>query len=1059
MPSDVDDDVGVDDEEVKKPSGSGSASAARGGGGGGGRGGKVAAVAGPGLAPVYVSDAGLDKYSMKKGTRVTDIVDFKVLPKAEVIKEIMELKDQCDFFALKEQMEVRRATEQNSNRAAAERNSIGGKSRMPTHSLCPLFASRQEYEGDQFLFIRGPENEFEYNYLWCSTTDSYDDHLQEMKERSASGAKGEKEKDLMGGGFEEEDGGGGGDDDEDGGGGGRGKRGKRSQFDSKGDGGEEKATIKRPVEAMTDIQIATLTVKSHRAPLGFFISQSRFKFAKPFEFDDVEPAEKLAEYRHSKIPGYNESRMVLERGFQAAPRRSEMATQTSWANSVNKATQYTPALLRPEEQDALLSSQAMADFLSHVESLTIRELQMNETLDIFKDEFEQFADEEVSLGNRLENSLEIFHSFSHFKFSKGKNIIAAQWMPTITPAASSGGGAPKGLGGSSGQLVAFACSNTATFDQWVEQSGKVLTSSILLYSLTDILHPYLVLEVPGNITCFKVHPSAPQFICAGLTTGQVIFWDLSDAREKVRSYQEQQQVNLTAYNRSGQNKTTNSGAGGAASGAGSGSAAAPASSSADGSSGDGGVTDEIAIPPIKYTVLSYIDRSHSRPVTDLVWLPAAQQVNRRGEMYTAEKSVSSQFASVGADGKLLIWDFKNKNDGAAAKVSAAAAAAAMGQGAAANSLAARVAAAAEDPDAKEPRWAPIFSLPLSRSDNSGIVTVQKLALGEGTCMMAVTEDGEMVEIDWGARGTEERSKPDTIRSIQRAHFASAASVERSPHFSDIYLTVGDWTFSIWKVGVEFPVFTSSCSADYLAAGRWSPTRPGIIVTARADGTLDIWDLIDQCHKSSLNFATGFNEGLSSLEFWQNPHSSSQYLATGDIGGKLHIIEVPRNLRRKIANEENLMRLFYEREIARSKYARRRLELRKAKAQRDAQAKNKMASSVAVAVAAAGAAAAGMAAASADDASTAAAAGSVPGAPSSAAASSGLSASALAAQQARDEKAAELAAREKAERLRQLEEEKAEKEYQRLFDAFKSSLQPEDMRKEEAPLPAAAQMRK
>lgn len=1053
MPSDVDDDVG--DEEVKKPSG--SAGATR--GGGGGRGGKAAAVAGPGLAAVYVSDAGLDKYSMKKGTRVTDIVDFKVLPKAEVIKEIMELKDQCDFFALKEQMEVRQRGCSGRGPQINEPARFDRTTHAVTHLCCSLLSlcvlslrafSLQEYEGDQFLFIRGPENEFEYNYLWCSTADSYDDHWQEMQERAraAGGAKGDKEKDLAGG-FEEEDGGGGGDDDDDGGGG-RGKRGKRSQFDSKGDG-EEKAAIKRPVEAMTDIQIATLTVKSHRAPLGFYITQSRFKFAKPFEFDDVEPAEKLAEYRHSKIPGYNEARMVLERGFQAAPRRMEMATQTSWANSINKATQYTPALLRPDEQEAILSSAAMLDFLSRVEALTVRELQMNETLDIFKDEFVQFADEEVSLGNRLENSLEIFHSFSHFKFSKGKNIIAAQWMPPMAPTA--GGGAPKGLGGSTGQLVAFACSNTATFDQWVEQSGKVLTSSILLYSLADILHPYLVLEVPGNITCFKVHPSAPQFIAAGLTTGQVIFWDLSDAREKVRSYQEQQQVNLTAYNRSGQNKAAaGTGAGGAAGGAAS-SSAAPASSAADGS-GEGGVTDEIAIPPIKYTVLSYIDRSHSRPVTDLVWMPASQQVNRRGEMYAAEKALSSQFASVGADGKLLIWDFKNKNDGAAAKISAAAAAAAMGQGPAANSLAARVAAAAEDPDAKEPRWAPIFSLPLARSDNSGIVTVQKLSLGEDTLMMGVTEDGEMVEIDWGARATEERAKPDTIRSIQRAHFASAASVERSPHFSDIYLTVGDWTFSIWKSGVDYPVFTSSCSADYLAAGRWSPTRPGIIVTARADGTLDVWDLVDQCHKASLNFATGFADGLSSLEFWQSPHSSSQFLATGDVGGKLHIIEIPRNLRRKIANEENLMRLFYEREMARSKYTRRRAEQRRAKQQREAQAKNKIASSVAVAVAAAGAAAAGMGLAT-DDASG----GAVPGAPAASAASAGMSAAAFAAQQARDEKAAEQAARDKADKLRQLEDDKAEKEYQRMFDAFKASLLPDDMRKEEPTQTTQAQMRK
>ena len=235
-------------------------------------------------------------------------------------------------------------------------------------------------------------------------------------------------------------------------------------------------------------------------------------------------------------------------------------------------------------------------------------------------------------------------------------------------------------------------------------------------------------------------------------------------------------------------------------------------------------------------MLSYIDRSHSRPVTDLVWVPASQQLNRKGEVYVAEKGVSSQFASVASDGKLLIWDFKNRNDGAAAKASAAAAAAAMGGG---GSLAARVAAASDDADAKEPRWAPIFTLALTRAENQGVVTVTKLALGEGNLMMSVTEDGEMVELDVGARATEERARPDTVRSIQRAHFAAAASVERSPHFSDIYLTVGDWTFSIWKVGIEQPVFTSSCSAEYLSAGRWSPTRPGIIVTARADGTIDV----------------------------------------------------------------------------------------------------------------------------------------------------------------------------------------------------------------------------
>jgi hypothetical protein len=183
-----------------------------------------------------------------------------------------------------------------------------------------------------------------------------------------------------------------------------------------------------------------------------------------------------------------------------------------------------------------------------------------------------------------------------------------------------------------------------------------------------------------------------------------------------------------------------------------------------------------------------------------------------------------------------------------------------------------------------------------------------------------------------------------------------------------------------------------------------------------------WDLVDQCHRPSLNFATGFTERLTCVEFWQSRHSSAQYIASGDGGGKLHIIEVPRALRRKIANEENLMRIFYEREIARARYVRRRAEVRKVKAQKEAQAKSKSASSVL-----------GAAGVGAGDESNSS--GPLP---------AGASASAIAAA-LRDEKAAELAAKEKADKARLAEEEKAEKDYQRLFEQFRSQLAPEEMR--------------
>jgi hypothetical protein len=125
------------------------------------------------------------------------------------------------------------------------------------HCSHPVVAL-QEYEGAEFLFLRGPENEFEYNYLWCSTQDSYEDHLQEVTEKGQS-----QEKDAAAGADEGGDGDGDDGDDDDGKGGKGSKKGRME----KGEDGQEKATVKRPVEVMSDIEIATLQVKSHRPPV------------------------------------------------------------------------------------------------------------------------------------------------------------------------------------------------------------------------------------------------------------------------------------------------------------------------------------------------------------------------------------------------------------------------------------------------------------------------------------------------------------------------------------------------------------------------------------------------------------------------------------------------------------------------------------------------------------------------------------------------------------------------------------------------------------------------
>ena len=161
----------------------------------------------------------------------------------------------------------------------------------------------------------------------------------------------------------------------------------------------------------------------------------------------------------------------------------------------------------------------------------------------------------------------------------------------------------------------------------------------------------------------------------------------------------------------------------------------------------------------------------------------------------------------------------------------------------------------------------------------------------------------------------------TVLSVSQDHFRPCVSLERSPFFPDIYLTVGDWSFNLWCEGVQAPIFSSPFSEAYLMAGRWSPTRPGVIVLSRADGLVDIWDLTDQSHKPSMSAPIASTK-LTSMEFAvRGPANASamQLLAAGDGGGNLHILEMPRPMRRTSPNEKSVMRNFFDREVQRVQY--------------------------------------------------------------------------------------------------------------------------------------------
>ncbi len=545
-----------------------------------------------------------------------------------------------------------------------------------------------------------------------------------------------------------------------------------------------------------------------------------------------------------------------------------------------------------------MASKEMAKFITKAYDSFRPALQMNETIDIFREEFKMFDEEEVSVGNRAENSLVSMHGFGNKDWTSKKTVSSINWHPTRQG------------------LVTFAATHNLSFDQWADSSGTVLASAIFVWHFIDPLKPQLQLEVPGDLTCFKINPNNENIVIGGLLTGQVVFWDLSEAYSMLDANKVGKMSAKDTKQKQQEAKTEKE---------------EEAAAKLDGEAAVAGAEEaatasKLLVPPVKPVVISYVDKSHSRAVSDIGWLsPKLRVEGKKGHVTKYPNNVvSSQFVTVSTDGLLFVWDCDvNRMQNMSHQVPEN-----------------RRSTNPRSETRTELRWVPLFTVSLIDPTTSQFLPATCLSLSpEGTSLQAGTEDGELLFADFAAHakpGTDahaveagEKKDNHVVSSVLKGHFQHVYGVQVSPHFPNIIMTVADWSFIIWKAGMQEPVFKSAASPDYVTCARWSPTRPAVIMVGRANGTIDVWDLLDQCHKPAQSHSCG--EGsIFSMEFWTNPTQTVQYLAVGDVGGdkggKCHVIDIPRNLRRAIQTplpEKELMENFYAREISRVNYLKQR----------------------------------------------------------------------------------------------------------------------------------------
>lgn len=68
-----------------------------------------------------------------------------------------------------------------------------------------------------------------------------------------------------------------------------------------------------------------------------------------------------------------------------------------------------------------------------------------------------------------------------------------------------------------------------------------------------------------------------------------------------------------------------------------------------------------------------------------------------------------------------------------------------------------------------------------------------------------------------------------LEFVWQAHCLDIVTMQRSPFMDDVILTVGDWTFALWRESRhDVPLIQSPCAPSLYTGGVWSPTRPGML---------------------------------------------------------------------------------------------------------------------------------------------------------------------------------------------------------------------------------------
>lgn len=692
-------------------------------------------------------------------------------------------------------------------------------------------------------------------------------------------------------------------------------------------------------------EIEEESVQESEKRVTYMISRKRSEFGAPVTFNDQNASSiKDAYIECPSYPDKNYTLTQVERdaALQVIAEVKDTSTQTKWAFPKNATTQYYPREFSEEEKDIIRESKSFSDFFNSVSTSVEIALQQNEIMNTFIDDWKNLAEEESTFGDKTDTHLKEYQSFTDLHSTMEKMITCVSWHPTIYG------------------LIVVSVAVRLSCEERVHFSGKLLLqpSLILFWSFSDPIHPQLMLESPDDIFCFEFCPSDPNIIAGGCINGQIVMWDITAHADRIENIK-------TGSSRSKKASLK------------------PMFLLEPDSNKEIMYIRHCAVSSIENGHRKVITDIHWLPDSFEINRMGSVFENRSGincQLVTCSADCTICFWDIRPQKPAVTT--------AAATAAAAAAtgtnSANPQQPPAEKKKEENIEIPFDVPSTflhLDLSWKPLSRIKLSKGDTSLDHCPTKLSLGEdpflckiqGTSSIHVllkdkmlsqikmvktaeinpyqnldsgtanilkpiedfctkffvgTEEGEVIYTDWKMERDSETGrlmakKPVNLYTV---HDGAVHTVQRSPFFNDIILTVGGWNVAIWKEEVMTgPLLQTCCAPKRYTAGHWSLTRPGVFYIGREDGYVDIWDLLEKTHEpaQSQNICITMITYIKPWTF----SSKQQFIAIADYYGTLHILEIPWTLSHPSSNEVSSVNYYFEREVRHLEYVQQRKEIR------------------------------------------------------------------------------------------------------------------------------------